>query len=140
MRRITLTPALSQRERGNTGEAPHFIDQTGVHHRLDAGLDPLVQLLAAAAEDENAALVGRPAFFELQLLMADRLAGGAIDFERANQPTRIVRVDVRRGDRIDLRQSVVERLLADVLELFLDFVAELPIGRRAVEQSAQQAF
>ena len=117
----------------------HFVDQAGVDHRFDAAFDPLVQLLAAAAQDEHAAFVGRPAFFELQLLMADRLAGGAIDFECADQPARVVRMDVRCGHRIDLRKSIVERLLADVLQFLLDFVAQLPIGRRAVEQAAQQA-
>ena len=47
-----------------------------------------------APQHEHAALVGRPAFVELHLLMADRLAGRAKHFQRADQPPRVVRMNV----------------------------------------------
>ena len=71
--------------------------------------------------------------------MAERLAGRAIDFERADQSPRVVRMNVRRGDRIDLRESLVERGLADFGELVFDLLAQFPIGGRPVEQAAEQA-
>ena len=115
-----------------------FLDEADVDHRFDAAFDAAVQFEPVAPQDEHAALVGRSTFFELGLLMAEGLAGGAIDFERADESPRVVRMDVRRGDGIDLRESLVERGLADFGELVFDLLAQLPVGGRAVEQAAEQ--
>lgn len=49
-------------------------------------------------------------------------------------------MDVRRGDGVDLRKPLVKCSLPDGGELVFDFVAEFPIGGRAIEETTQQAF
>ena len=67
------------------------------------------------AEDNALALFRSPAILELHLLMAQRLAGRAEHLQRPDHPPRIVRMNRRRRDGIDLHQPLVERRLADLL-------------------------
>ena len=104
-----------------------------------ADFDPCVQLLALAPQHKHAALFGRPAFFELQLLMADRLARCPIHFER-----RISRrvscgwmFDAATGSTCASRSC--SACWPTCCNSSFDLLSQLPIGRRAVEQAAEQA-
>src|SRR5262249_11392747 len=81
----------------------NLVDESAVDHRANAIFDPSMQFFARASQHENAALIRWPAILKLQLLMTDRLTRRSIDFDRANEPARVVRMDVRRRNRIDLR-------------------------------------
>jgi hypothetical protein len=86
------------------------------------------------------ALIRRPPFLELQLLMTDRLTRRPEYFQGTNQSSRVVRMNVRRRNCVNLREPFVQRRLTDVLQFLLDFAPQLPIGRRTIKQSAEKAF
>ena len=139
-KRFSITDRLASRaaELADRRQLSNLVDESGTDHRPNALFDPPMQLLARASQHENATLLRRPAFLELQLLMTDRLASRTVDFQRPDQPPRIVRMNVRCGNRIDLHQSIVERRLADLFELLLDLAAAFA-NRRAARRTGHGA-
>ncbi len=117
-----------------------FVDQTIVEHTLDTAVDSRVKLLLGPLQDEHPTGFGRSALVEFHLLMTNRLTGNSVNLERPNQPPRVVGMQLRGRERVDLSESIVERLLAYPLQLFLDLRAKFPIGLWTVEQAPQERF
>ncbi len=116
-----------------------LVDQTRLDHRLDPGFDSLVLFGSGALEDEDPALAGWGARLELHLLVADRLAGLAVDFERADQSPRVVGVNLRGGQRVDLLKAVVEYPRRQGGGLLFDLTPQRPVGGGPLEEPTEQA-
>jgi hypothetical protein len=84
-KRSRRRPACGQIDRraASRHEAPDLVDKPSRNHGVHSGFNSPVQFLARAPQDKDAALISRPAFLELQLLMTDRLAGGSENLQRA---------------------------------------------------------
>ncbi len=116
----------------------HFVDQARREHRLDSLVNPLVEHIAGPTECKHAALLSGASFFELRLQVTDRASGQPVDFQSADDPAFVVRMQFRGRQGVHLLQSLVQGLQAHRTQFFLDLPAELPVCWGPAKNAPQQ--
>ena len=126
---------ITRRLAGGSGECgipldqpPRFLRPAVGQHLLHTGVDPAVQHVLVPLQPEpnrGVAVRGVP----LLLVIADRLAGQGVDFERPQRPPGVVDVDAGGGGRVDLGEAGVQH----VRRLLGQFRPQRGVRRRAFE-------
>jgi hypothetical protein len=82
-KRFSITDGLtsSPAEFADRRQLSNLVNKSDTDHRPNAILNPPMQLLARASQDENATLLRGPTFLKLQLLMTDWLASRTVYFQ-----------------------------------------------------------
>ena len=90
-------------------------------------------------EHKHTAIGGRPAGVELALPLADRPAGLLVNLQRPDEPPCVVRVESGGRDGVGASYLSVEPFGAVLPRLVGKSASQFPVGRRPLEDAAQQA-
>ncbi len=140
----SITSRCSRLLRGDRSDRPggleqgaNFVDEAVVEHLHDAAVDPRAKFFARALEREDRD-AGRGRAVVLVLKGAERPSGGRGDFQGANDPPLVVRVQARGRERIELREPRVQGRAPLQAGLGFKLLAEVRVGAGPFEQTAKQ--
>lgn len=117
-----------------------FIDKPLAEHPIDALCNPMVQDRSFPTENKRMALGRYDEAFELSLPVAKRFSGQFSDLQGPNHASLIAREYAMGRKRVDLLEPLEEGLDSHRLNLLVDGFAKIPIGRWALEETADQGF
>src|SRR3989338_5707816 len=116
-------------QRARLVDDPFLVDH--VHH---AGVDALVEQLGLPGQADHRHLPLEQLGGGFPPPARNRLAGQRVDFQRPDDPPRVVRVDAAGRHGIDHSEPVVERFAAGAVALRPQPFAHLHVGRRRVAE------